>query len=71
MSIFDWLVIASLLVSFFVLISQLGVLHKLKSADEVLKLLVAKAMLDAEISRRKDIEEKVKSPYSKGSNSEH
>jgi hypothetical protein len=71
MNVFDWLVIASLLVSFFVLLSQIGVVRKVNDAEEVLEMLVAKAILDAEIERRKELEEKIKSSYFTGGNSEH
>jgi L-serine deaminase len=71
MNVFDWLVVASLLSSLFVLLSQIGVIRKINDAEEVLEMLVAKAILDAEIERRKELEEKIKSSYFTGGNSEH
>jgi L-serine deaminase len=71
MNVFDWLVVASLLSSLFVLLSQIGVIRKINDAEEVLEMLVAKAILDAEIERRKELEDKIKSSYFTGGNSEH
>ena len=71
MNVFDWLVVASLLASLFVLLSQIGVVRKINEAQEVLEMLVAKAILDAEIERRKELEERIKSSYYKGGDSEH
>lgn len=71
MSVFDWLVVASLLSSLFVLLSQIGVVRKINEAEEVLEMLVAKAILDAEIERRKELEDRIKSSYSTGGKGEH
>ena len=56
MSVSDWLLIASLGVSLFVVLSQIGVISKLKEAQELLELLALRAILDAELRRREDEE---------------
>jgi hypothetical protein len=56
MSVSDWLLVASLGVSLFVVLSQIGVISKLKEAQELLELLALRAMLDAELRKREDEE---------------
>jgi hypothetical protein len=56
MSVGDWLLVASLGASLFVLLSQIGVIRKMNEAQEVLEMLVLKALLDAEIQEREDEE---------------
>jgi hypothetical protein len=55
MSVGDWLLVASLGSSLFVILSQIGVVRKLNEAQEVLELLM-RAILDAELRRREDEE---------------
>ena len=54
MSIGDWLLIASLGASLFVILSQIGVVRKLNEAQEVLELLTMRALLDAELRKREN-----------------
>ena len=56
MNLSDWLLIASLGSSLFVVLSQIGVVRKLNEAQEVLELLTMRAILDAELRRREDEE---------------
>jgi hypothetical protein len=56
MNLSDWLLIASLGSSLFVILSQIGVVRKLNEAQEVLELLTLRAILDAELRRREDEE---------------
>ena len=56
MSLSDWLLIASLGASLFVVLSQIGVVRKINEAQEVLELLVLRAILDAELRNREDEE---------------
>ena len=56
MDMSDWLLIASLGSSLFVVLSQIGVVRKLNEAQEVLELLTMRAILDAELRRREDEE---------------
>jgi hypothetical protein len=56
MSAGDWLLVASLGSSLFVILSQIGVVRKLNEAQEVLELLTMRAILDAELRRREDEE---------------
>ena len=56
MNISDWLLIASLGASLFVILSQIGVVRKLNEAQELLELLTLRAILDAELRKREDEE---------------
>lgn len=56
MSMGDWLLVASLGASLFVVLSQIGIIRKMNEAQEVLEMLVFKAILDAELRRREDEE---------------
>jgi len=56
MQVTEWLLIASLGVSLFVVISQIGVIRKINEAQELLELLTLRAILDAEIRKREDEE---------------
>jgi len=56
MGMSEWLLVASLGASLFVLLSQIGVIRKMNEAQEVLEMLVLKALLDAEIQEREDEE---------------
>lgn len=56
MNISDWLLIASLGASLFVILSQIGVVRRLNETQEWLELLTLKAILDAEIRKREDEE---------------
>jgi hypothetical protein len=56
MSVGDWLLVASLGASLFVLLSQIGVIRKMNEAQEVLQMLVMKAILEAEIRNLEDEE---------------
>ena len=56
MQVTDWLLIASLGVSLFVVLSQIGVIRKLNEAQELLELLTLRAILDAELRKREDEE---------------
>lgn len=57
MSLVDWLVIASLVVSLFVVISQVGVIRRLRDVAELQELLVLEAVLRAEIETRRGQDE--------------
>ena len=56
MNISDWLLIASLGASLFVILSQIDVVRKLNEAQELLELLTLRAILDAELRKREDEE---------------
>jgi len=56
MGLSEWLLVASLGVSLFVVLSQISVISKLREAQELLELLALRAMLDAELRRREDEE---------------
>ena len=56
MQVTEWLLIASLGVSLFVVLSQIGVIRKINEAQELLELLTLRAILDAEIRKREDEE---------------
>ena len=56
MGMSEWLLVASLGASLFVLLSQIGVIRKMNEAQEVLEMLVLKALLDAELREREDEE---------------
>ena len=56
MSVSDWLLIASLGASLFVVVSQVGVIRQINEAQEVLELLMLRAILDAEQRKREDEE---------------
>jgi hypothetical protein len=56
MQVTDWLLIASLGVSLFVVLSQIGVIRKINEAQELLELLTLRAILDAELRKREDEE---------------
>lgn len=56
MQVTEWLLIASLGVSLFVVISQIGVIRKINEAQGLLELLTLRAILDAEIRKREDEE---------------
>jgi hypothetical protein len=56
MQVTEWLLIASLGVSLFVVISQIGVIRKINEAQELLELLTLRAILDAELRKREDEE---------------
>jgi hypothetical protein len=56
MSVGDWLLIASLGSSLFVVVSQVGVIRQINEAQEVLELLMLRAILDAELRKREDEE---------------
>lgn len=52
MELVDWLVIASLVVSLFVVISQVGVIRRLRDVAALQELLMLEAVLRAEIETR-------------------
>jgi hypothetical protein len=54
MSVGDWLLIASLGASLFVILSQIGVVRKLNEAQQVLELLTLRALIDAERRKREN-----------------
>jgi hypothetical protein len=56
MGLSEWLLVASLGASLFVVLSQIGVIRKLNEAQELIELLTLRAILDAELRRREDEE---------------
>jgi len=56
MSMGDWLLVASLGASLFVVLSQIGIIRKMGEAQQVLELLTLRAILDAELRKREDEE---------------
>ena len=56
MGLSEWLLVASLGASLFVVLSQIGVVRKINEAQELLELLTLRAILDAELRRREDEE---------------
>ena len=56
MELSNWLLISSLGASLFVVLSQIGVVRKINEAQEVLELLMLRAILDAELRKREDEE---------------
>jgi hypothetical protein len=56
MNLSEWLLIASLGSSLFVVLSQIGVIGKLKEAQELLELLTLRAIIEAEIRKLEDDE---------------
>ena len=56
MQINDWLLIASLGVSGFVVLSQIGLVRQLNELREVAEVLLIDALLRAEIEKREDEE---------------
>ena len=56
MQVTDWLLVASLGTSLFVVLSQIGVIRKINEAQELLELLTLRAILDAELRKREDEE---------------
>ena len=53
----EYLMIASLVVSLFLVVSQIGVIRKLREMEMLIELLMLEAVLNSEIQRRKDEEE--------------
>jgi len=53
----EYLMIASLVVSLFLVVSQIGVIRKLREMEMMVELLMLEAVLSSEIQRRKDEEE--------------
>ena len=53
----EYLMIASLVVSLFLVVSQIGVIRKLREMEMLIELLMLEAVLSSEIQRRKDEEE--------------
>ena len=53
----EYLMIGSLVVSLFVVVSQIGVIRKLREMEMLVELLMLEAVLNSEIQRRKDEEE--------------
>jgi hypothetical protein len=56
MNLSDWLLISSLCASLYVVVSQVGVIRQINEAQEVLELLMLRAILDAELRKREDEE---------------
>ena len=56
MTVGDWLLIASLGVSGFVVLSQIGLVRQLNELREVAEVLLIDALLRAEIEKRQDEE---------------
>lgn len=53
----EYLMIGSLVVSLFVVVSQIGVIRKLREMEMLVELLMLQAALSSEIQRRKGEEE--------------
>ena len=53
----EYLMIASLVVSLFLVVSQIGVIRKLREMEMLIELLMLEAVLNSEIQRRKDEED--------------
>jgi hypothetical protein len=56
MGMSDWLLVASLGASLFVILSQIGVIRRMNDVQEILELLMLNAILEAEVKKQKDEE---------------
>lgn len=78
MNVNDWLVVGCLVVTLFLIVSQVLMGRKvsdledgLEEAETMIELLATHAMVLAEITSREALERLNKNPYNTGGNSEH
>ena len=78
MNVNDWLVVSCLVVTLFLIVSQVlmgrkikGLEDGLEEAETMIELLATHAMVQAEIMSREALERLSKNPYNTGGNSEH
>jgi beta-lactamase regulating signal transducer with metallopeptidase domain len=78
MNVIDWLVVGCLVVTLFLIVSQVLMGRKVKDlegdleeAEAMIELLATHAMVQAEIVSREALEKLKKDPYYTGGNSEH
>lgn len=78
MNVNDWLVVGCLVVTLFLIVSQVLMGRKvsdledgLEEAEAMIELLATHAMVLAEITSREALERLSKNPYNTGGNSEH
>ena len=78
MTILDWLVVGCLVVTLFLIVSQVVMGRKVKELEEgleeaqtMIELLATHAMVQAEIVAKQALEKLKKDPYYTGGESEH